>query len=273
MSKNPRNRSAESDYDQTTRRRREYGSDYSDTGSYDSGYGNQGRYDRGEYGQGGQNTYRNPESYNEDYRGGNYDEYENRRTGNYDERDYTRSENQPMRDAGNYSSQQRGTRGSYGNSLRESFNDRYRPSNHFTEFDTENYRRSDSDRFLDRSNQWGEGTYSNKGEFRGKGPKGYKRSDDRIREDVNDTLTDNGMVDASDIEVSVENSEVTLTGTVRSKRDKRMAEDLAESVSGVSNIENRLRVKQSSEEADEEFTTKGAVSERSKKRQANQTWN
>jgi Flp pilus assembly secretin CpaC len=81
------------------------------------------------------------------------------------------------------------------------------------------------------------------------------------------------MVDASDIEVSVENSEVTLTGTVRSKRDKRMAEDLAESVSGVSNIENRLRVKQSSEEADEEFTTKGAVSERSKKRQANQTWN
>jgi hypothetical protein len=157
--------------------------------------------------------------------------------------------------------------------MRESFNERHRPSNHFTEFDTENYRRSDSNRFLDRTNAWGEGTYSNEGEYRGKGPIGYKRSDDRIRDDVNDTLTDNGMVDASEIEVSVENCEVTLTGTVNSKRDKRLAEDLAESVSGVSHIENRLRVKQLSHEAEDDFITKGSVSERSKKRQSNQTWN
>ena len=80
---------------------------------------------------------------------------------------------------------------------------------------------------------------------RGRGPKGYRRSDERIREDVNDRLGDDYYIDASDIEVKVENSEVTLTGTVTSRTDKRRAEDIAESVSGVTNVENRLRVRQS----------------------------
>lgn len=80
---------------------------------------------------------------------------------------------------------------------------------------------------------------------RGRGPKGYRRSDERIREDVNDRLSDDYYLDASDVEVAVSNAEVTLTGTVGSRNDKRRAEDLAESVSGVTNVENRLRVKQS----------------------------
>ena len=79
----------------------------------------------------------------------------------------------------------------------------------------------------------------------GRGPKGYRRSDERIREDVNDRLSDDYYLDASDIEVTVANTEVTLTGTVNSRSDKRRAEDLADSVSGVTNVENRLRVKQS----------------------------
>jgi osmotically-inducible protein OsmY len=79
---------------------------------------------------------------------------------------------------------------------------------------------------------------------RGRGPKNYRRSDERIREDVNDRLGDDYYIDASDIEVMVSNSEVTLTGTVPSRNDKRRAEDIAESVSGVTNVENRLRVKQ-----------------------------
>jgi osmotically-inducible protein OsmY len=82
-------------------------------------------------------------------------------------------------------------------------------------------------------------------EYRGRGPKGYKRSDERIKEDVNDRLSE-GYLDASDVEVTVMNAEVTLTGTVNSRADKRRAEDIAESVSGVSNVENRLRVKQQS---------------------------
>jgi len=80
---------------------------------------------------------------------------------------------------------------------------------------------------------------------RGRGPKGYRRSDERIREDVNDRLGDDYYIDASDIEVMVSNTEVTLTGTVPNRNDKRRAEDIAESVSGVTNVENRLRVKQS----------------------------
>lgn len=83
-------------------------------------------------------------------------------------------------------------------------------------------------------------------EHRGRGPKGYRRSDERIKEDVNDRLSDDYYLDASDIEVQVSNTEVTLTGTVNSREDKRRAEDLAESVSGVSNVENRIRVKQQS---------------------------
>ncbi|MEN3326053.1 MAG: hypothetical protein V7638_860 [Acidobacteriota bacterium] len=80
-------------------------------------------------------------------------------------------------------------------------------------------------------------------EHRGRGPKNYRRSDERIKEDVNDRLSDDYYIDASDVEVSVSNTEVTLTGTVNSREDKRRAEDIAESVSGVTNVENRLRVK------------------------------
>lgn len=80
---------------------------------------------------------------------------------------------------------------------------------------------------------------------RGRGPKGYQRSDERIREDVNDRLTDDPHIDASEIQVSVSGREVTLDGTVNSRFEKRHAEDLAESVSGVTHIQNNLRVQQS----------------------------
>ena len=77
---------------------------------------------------------------------------------------------------------------------------------------------------------------------RGKGPKGYRRSDERIREDVCDLLSDNPKVDATDIEVSVENGEVTLSGTVRSRDDKRRAEYVADAISGVRDVHNQLRL-------------------------------
>jgi len=80
------------------------------------------------------------------------------------------------------------------------------------------------------------------GAHRGRGPKNYRRSDERIKEDVNDRLTDAAYLDASDIDVEVNDREVTLSGTVDSRNAKRMAEDIAESVSGVTNVENRIRV-------------------------------
>jgi len=81
--------------------------------------------------------------------------------------------------------------------------------------------------------------------FVGKGPKGYKRSDERIREDVNDALSD-GTIDASNITVAVETGEVTLSGTVESRDMKFYAERLAEQCSGVKDVINQLRVSQSS---------------------------
>lgn len=81
-------------------------------------------------------------------------------------------------------------------------------------------------------------------DHRGRGPKGYKRSDARIEEDINDRLTDDRHLDASEIQVHVQNGEVTLTGTVESRADRRRAEDIAESVSGVSYVMNNLRVRQ-----------------------------
>lgn len=77
---------------------------------------------------------------------------------------------------------------------------------------------------------------------RGRGPKGYSRSDDRINEDVHDRLTDDWILDASNIEVAVSGGEVTLSGTVDSRQDKRRAEDIVDDISGVKHVQNNLRV-------------------------------
>jgi osmotically-inducible protein OsmY len=82
------------------------------------------------------------------------------------------------------------------------------------------------------------------GSFYGKGPKNYKRADHRIHEDVCDRLTDDDLVDASEIEVTVQGAEVVLTGYVSTREQKRRAEDVVESVAGVNHVENRLRVGQ-----------------------------
>ena len=79
-------------------------------------------------------------------------------------------------------------------------------------------------------------------DYRGRGPRAYKRGDERIWEDINDRLTDDPYVDASDIEVSVSNGEVTLSGTVDSRAVRRRAEDIAEGVSGVTHVQNNMRV-------------------------------
>jgi len=49
-------------------------------------------------------------------------------------------------------------------------------------------------------------------------------------------------VDASDIDVRVNDGEVTLEGSVRERREKRIAEDVAERVAGVRDVHNLLRV-------------------------------
>ena len=80
-----------------------------------------------------------------------------------------------------------------------------------------------------------------RGGFAGKGPRGYVRSDERIREDVSDRLSWDDHVDASDITVTVSAGEVTLEGTVPDRSSKRRAEDIAEDVMGVKDVHNRLK--------------------------------
>jgi hypothetical protein len=80
------------------------------------------------------------------------------------------------------------------------------------------------------------------GPHRGKGPVGYRVSDEGLRERVCESLADDDQLDASHIEVVVERGEVTLSGTVDDRRAKREAEDCASSVPGVRDVQNRLRV-------------------------------
>ena len=96
-----------------------------------------------------------------------------------------------------------------------------------------------------------------------KGPKGYSRSDERVREDVCDRLSHLSVhadVDASDVEVMVKDGEVTLTGTVPERRWKHMIEDTAASVHGVKDVHNTLKVRRETEMSGRGGPTTGASS-------------
>jgi osmotically-inducible protein OsmY len=77
---------------------------------------------------------------------------------------------------------------------------------------------------------------------KGKGPRNYSRSDDRIHDDICERLTKHPLIDASLVEVQVLNGEVRLTGEVLDRRMKNMIEDVLDEVSGVKEINNNLRV-------------------------------
>lgn len=94
----------------------------------------------------------------------------------------------------------------------------------------------------------GRGAGAQRSENYGKAPKGYTRSDDRIKEEVCDCLSD-ADVDASEIEVEVQGGTVRLSGTVKNKTDKRTAEDIAEECRGVKSVENNIRVQSQSQSA------------------------
>ncbi len=89
----------------------------------------------------------------------------------------------------------------------------------------------------------GQAESASHGQHTGKGPKGYRRADDRILEEVSDQLTAHGDIDPSDVEVKVENGEVTLIGRVDGRHAKRLAEEIAENVSGVVDVINQIRVR------------------------------
>ncbi len=73
---------------------------------------------------------------------------------------------------------------------------------------------------------------------RGKGP--AQRTDDQIKTAIEEILTDDPWLDASGIQVSVQQGIAQLTGTVTSRQAKRRAEDLADEVRGVRDVQNTL---------------------------------
>jgi len=77
---------------------------------------------------------------------------------------------------------------------------------------------------------------------RGKGPASYTRSDERIREAVCEALTDDHDIDATHIDITVRSGEVILGGTVDDRRQKRLAEECAEQITGVKDVQNQLRI-------------------------------
>lgn len=79
-------------------------------------------------------------------------------------------------------------------------------------------------------------------DFRGMGPKGYKRADERISDEAHERLTEDPWVDATNISVSVSGGEVTLSGTVENREAKHRAERCVEEISGVNHVQNNLRV-------------------------------
>lgn len=81
------------------------------------------------------------------------------------------------------------------------------------------------------------------GDHRGRGPRGYVRSDARILDDLHDRLTEDPRLDAGGIAVQAAGGDVTLTGTVAERDARWIAEDIAWSVSGVAHVRNDLRVR------------------------------
>jgi osmotically-inducible protein OsmY len=74
------------------------------------------------------------------------------------------------------------------------------------------------------------------------GPKGYTRSDERIREDISERLMMADGIDSSEVTVSVKDGRVTLEGTVPVRSMKHSIEDLADYTAGVHDVDNRIRV-------------------------------
>lgn len=111
--------------------------------------------------------------------------------------------------------------------------------------------------------------YRQQQNFRGVGPRNYTRSDERITEDVNDRLNDNPYIDASDIQVKVKQGEVVLEGNVDSRYAKHLIEDIADSVSGVKDVENHIHIKRNLWEKDSNADTQQAESKNKLSKTAN----
>lgn len=112
-----------------------------------------------------------------------------------------------------------------------------------------------------------QGTAIGRPNYSGRGPKNWKRSDERIIDDINERLARDPDLDATDVDVRVSNGVVTLAGVVEDRGEKRRAEDIAEDVFGVDDVHNELKVRHgflsrlTGEHADEREVTRSTERE------------
>jgi len=92
-------------------------------------------------------------------------------------------------------------------------------------------------------------TGESRGSHRGKGPKGYTRSGERLKEIVSERLMDDPEIDATDITIEVAGQTVTVSGTVESRPIKYQVEELIENC-GVEDVVNNLRIRRAGQESD-----------------------
>lgn len=132
--------------------------------------------------------------------------------------------------------------------------DRGRAYRRFTEDDRDNPRvappsrpyRDERDAYLgERNRSWMDraGAFFG-GREEAEAPRRRRGPSDRVLWAVIvERLEDERGLDLRDLEVLVENAEVTLNGTVRRKEDKRRIEDIAD-LNGVRHVQNNLRVRE-----------------------------
>lgn len=76
-----------------------------------------------------------------------------------------------------------------------------------------------------------------------RGPRGYRRSEQRLAEEVNERLASlNQVEDMHGVAFDLRDGVVTLCGCVRTRRAKRLAEDEVAEIWGVDDVINELRI-------------------------------
>jgi hypothetical protein len=74
------------------------------------------------------------------------------------------------------------------------------------------------------------------------GPKGYQRSDERLKEDISERLMEAVHIDSREVTVEVRDAKVVLEGVVPDRRMRHAIEDLVDACPGVQDIDNRVGV-------------------------------
>src|SRR5690606_14793882 len=98
------------------------------------------------------------------------------------------------------------------------------------------------DAAVDRAVEEDAGAAYHEGRHRGRGPRNFQPSDDRILDRICERLTADPAIDPSEVEVTCESGQVTLSGTVESRPMKHRIEDVVADCFGVRDIKNRLKV-------------------------------